>query len=194
LKIKSQHAIPTYEKNCAICEENENFFSLLFLISYILISHFKVLLFFSCFNFFFLFFFHNQFSNSFFFLLILNKFITIFVIFCSSSNMHILCPTFGYCVKHERNPVNILCFKCKYYNILFYFFVLNNSHHNVRKNKDEGIAHNGPIMLWWRLNDNGPRFCNAFMIKLGSHWNWNVKIPSPSNSHTIFITNCILFT
>jgi hypothetical protein len=101
--------------------------------------------------------------------------------------MHILCPKFGYCVKHEKNPMNSLCFKCKYYTILFFFFLLSNSHHNVHKNKDEGIAHNGPIMLWWRLNDNGPKFCNALMIKLGPYWNWNVKKPSPCNSHIILL-------
>ncbi len=127
----------------------------------------------------------------FIFLLILNKFKTIFFIFCSSSNIHILCPTFGFCVKHEINPTNSLCFKGKYYTLLFHFFFPSNSRYDVRKNKDEGIAHNGPIILWWSLNDNGPRFCNAFMIKLGPHWNWNVKKPSPCNSHIISTTNYI---
>jgi hypothetical protein len=32
------------------------------------------------------------------------------------------------------------------------------------------------------LNENGPRFCNAFIIKLGFHWNWNAKTPSPCMS------------
>jgi hypothetical protein len=39
------------------------------------------------------------------------------------------------------------------------------------KTKNEGIAYNGPITLWWSLNENGPRFCNTFIIKLESHWN-----------------------
>jgi len=43
----------------------------------------------------------------------------------------------------------------------FSFFVFSISCHNVHKNKDEGIACNGSIMLWWNLNDNGPRFSNT---------------------------------
>jgi len=49
------------------------------------------------------------------------------------------------------------------------FLLLNIPHHT--KTKNEGIAYNGPIILWWSLNENGPRFCNTFIIKLGPHWN-----------------------
>jgi hypothetical protein len=49
-------------------------------------------------------------------------------------------------------------------------FLLNISHHNVKK-INEGIAYNGPIILWWSLNENGPKFCNTLIIKLGPHWN-----------------------
>jgi hypothetical protein len=32
-------------------------------------------------------------------------------------NMHILCPTSGYCTNHSKKPANILCFKCGYCKI-----------------------------------------------------------------------------
>jgi hypothetical protein len=38
----------------------------------------------------------------------------------------------------------------------------------MSKTKNEGTAYNGPITLWWNLNENGPKFCNNFIIKLGS--------------------------
>ncbi len=44
-----------------------------------------------------------------------------FIKFCSLLNMHILCPTFGYCMKHEKNLANILCIRCEYYTICFTF-------------------------------------------------------------------------
>jgi hypothetical protein len=34
-----------------------------------------------------------------------------------SLNVHILCPTFGYCINHPKKLTNILCFKCGYYKI-----------------------------------------------------------------------------
>jgi hypothetical protein len=46
-----------------------------------------------------------------------------------------------------RNPTDILCFKCRYCIILFYFLLLLNiSHHNDER-MDEGIAYLGPIMM-----------------------------------------------
>jgi hypothetical protein len=47
----------------------------------------------------------------------------------------------------------------------------------MSKAKNEGTAYNGPIILWWSLNENGPRLWNTFIIKLGPHWNWNAKKP-----------------
>ncbi len=41
----------------------------------------------------------------------------------------------------------------------------------MSKMKNEGIAYNGPIILWSSLNENGPKFCNTLIIKLGPHWN-----------------------
>ncbi len=41
----------------------------------------------------------------------------------------------------------------------------------MSKTKNEGTTYNGPITLWWGLNENRPRFCNTFIIKLGSDWN-----------------------
>ncbi len=41
----------------------------------------------------------------------------------------------------------------------------------MSKAKNEGTAYNGPIILWWSLNENGPRLWNTFIIKLGPHWN-----------------------
>jgi hypothetical protein len=41
----------------------------------------------------------------------------------------------------------------------------------MSKTKNEGIAYNGLIILWWNLNENGARFCNTLIIKLGPHWN-----------------------
>jgi hypothetical protein len=34
-------------------------------------------------------------------------------------NMHILCPTFGYCTNHPKNLGDILCFKGGYCKIIF---------------------------------------------------------------------------
>jgi hypothetical protein len=41
----------------------------------------------------------------------------------------------------------------------------------MSKRKNEAIAYNGTTILRWNLNENGPRFCNNFIIKLGPHWN-----------------------
>jgi len=41
----------------------------------------------------------------------------------------------------------------------------------MSKMKNEGIAYNEPIILWWNLNENEPKFCNTLIIKLGPHWN-----------------------
>ncbi len=74
-------------------------------------------------------------------------------------NIWVLCET-------SKNLANILCLGCEYYTILFcfffYIFLITTS-----KMKNEGIAYNGPIILWWSLNENGSRFCNTLIIKLG---------------------------
>ncbi len=41
-----------------------------------------------------------------------------FIIIIFSLNMHVLCPTFGYCTNHPKNLIDILCFKCGYYKII----------------------------------------------------------------------------
>jgi hypothetical protein len=73
-------------------------------------------------------------------------------------NIWVLCETSKKSNQHSMFQMQILHF--------FSFFLLNISHHNV---KNEGIACNGPIILWWNLNENGPKFCNTLIIKLGPH-------------------------
>ncbi len=48
--------------------------------------------------------------------------------------------------------------------ILFFLKKYFSSQHQKTKNED--ITYNGPIILWWSLNGNGPRFCNTLIIKL----------------------------
>jgi hypothetical protein len=84
--------------------------------------------------------------------------------------MHISCPTFGYYVKQKKKSSQHSMLQMGVLHNFILFLLLNISHHNV-KTKNEGITYNGPITLWWNLNENGPRFCNTFIIKLGSHWN-----------------------
>ncbi len=78
-------------------------------------------------------------------------------------NIWVLCETKKKSSQHSMLQMGVL------HNFIL-FLLLNISHHNV-KTKNEGITYNGPITLWWNLNENGPRFCNTFIIKLGSHWN-----------------------
>jgi hypothetical protein len=61
--------------------------------------------------------------------------------------MHILCPMFGYYVKHEKSLPSFYASNVSITPFFILFLLLNISCHNVRKNKSEGIAYNGPIML-----------------------------------------------
>ncbi len=62
--------------------------------------------------------------------------------------MHILCPTFGYCVKHGIIQlafyvldVNITLFYSIFSSFMYFFVTM------LKKWKDKGNAYNGPIML-----------------------------------------------
>jgi hypothetical protein len=63
----------------------------------------------------------------------------------------------------------------------------------MSKTKNESITYNEPIILWWSLNENGPRFCSTFMIKLGPIGIEMQKNQRPCNSHIISTTNYISF-
>jgi len=49
------------------------------------------------------------------------------------------------------------------HSFIIIFLLLNISHYNG-KTMVEGIAYIRPIMMWRDLNDNGPSFCNTFML------------------------------
>ncbi len=63
-------------------------------------------------------------------------------------NQDILCPTFGYYVKHEKisptfyaSNASITQFKKKKIKKILI---------TMSKMRNEGIAYNGPIILWWK--------------------------------------------
>jgi hypothetical protein len=90
-----------------------------------------------------------------------------YVIFCSSLNMHILCPKFGYCVKHEKNLAYILCFKCKYYTISFSFsflkYFLSQCLQKQRWRYSIQWTNHVVMELGWQWT----QFCITFMVRLG---------------------------
>jgi hypothetical protein len=40
----------------------------------------------------------------------------------------------------------------------------------------EGITYNGPIMMWWKLNDNAPSFRNNIMLRLHTYYKIEMQI------------------
>jgi len=124
---------------------------------------------------------------------IIKKIKFIFVNFCLSLNMHILCPRFGYYVIMKKSSQHFMCWMWILHNYSLLFLLLNISHHNVKNEKWSFCIQMDQSYCGGTWMKNGPRFCNTLMIKLRPHWNWNAKKPSRCNSHIIFTTNYISF-
>jgi len=60
--------------------------------------------------------------------------------------MDILCPTFGYCLKHKKSNQNFMLQMQVLHNFILLFFLLSISHQNG-KIMDNDIAYIGPIMM-----------------------------------------------
>ncbi len=125
MKIQSQNTIPTYENNVIsnTIHINNYYIFVTKMQAFLFLSFFWDLLFCRLLFFFFFYFFSFYFfscSKLFFSIIdhIFFYFSKFFFILIFSLNMHILCPTFGYCTNHPKKPGGILCFKCGYCKII----------------------------------------------------------------------------